>query len=121
MAEEFDRAWVGGLVGTPFELTRRVYRVGGYAMAHLPEHGCAGSADPLYHRATAAIERGLLAEVDCAKTLHLTAAVRGAVGGLMDGLVEAHLREHVADHNLSAEARDAGAEALIAAIRRYTK
>jgi len=68
-----------------------------------------------------AIERGLLAEVDCAKTLHLTAAVRGAVGGLMDELVEAHLRKHVADHNLSAEARDAGAEALIAAIRRYTK
>jgi DNA-binding FrmR family transcriptional regulator len=68
-----------------------------------------------------AIERGLLAEVDCAKTLHLTAAVRGAVGGLMDELVEAHLREHVADHTLSAEARDAGAEALIAAIRRYTK
>lgn len=68
-----------------------------------------------------AIERGVLAEADCAKTLHLTAAVRGAVGGLMDELIEAHVRAHVADPNLSQQARDEGAEALIAAIRRYAK
>ncbi len=68
-----------------------------------------------------AIERGVLAEVDCAKTLHLTAAVRGAVGGLMDELIEAHVREHVADPNLSTDEQNEGAEALIAAIRRYAK
>lgn len=68
-----------------------------------------------------AIERGVVAEVDCAKTLHLTAAVRGAVGGLMDELIEAHVREHVADQKLSAEERNEGAEALIVAIRRYAK
>jgi DNA-binding FrmR family transcriptional regulator len=68
-----------------------------------------------------AIERGVVAEADCAKTLHLTAAVRGAVGGLMDELIEAHVREHVADRNLTPDKRDQGAEALISAIRRYAK
>ena len=68
-----------------------------------------------------AIERGVVAEVDCAKTLHLTAAVRGAVGGLMDELIEAHVREHVADPSLGPDERTEGADALIAAIRRYAK
>ena len=68
-----------------------------------------------------AIERGVLGDADCAKTLHLAAAVRGAVGGLMDELIEAHLREHVVDPDLSPAERGEGAEALIAAIRRYAK
>jgi DNA-binding FrmR family transcriptional regulator len=68
-----------------------------------------------------AIERGVLADADCARTLHLAAAIRGAVGGLMDELIEAHVREHVADPGLSPEDRSEGAEALIAAIRRYAK
>jgi DNA-binding FrmR family transcriptional regulator len=39
----------------------------------------------------------------------------------MDELVEEHLREHVARPDLDAAARAAGAEELIAAIRRYAK
>jgi DNA-binding FrmR family transcriptional regulator len=44
----------------------------------------------------AAIERSVTADADCAETLHLVAAVRGAVAGLMDELVEDHLHAHVA-------------------------
>ncbi len=95
---------------------------GGYGMSHLSEN-----TDALVQRIhriigqLQAIERGVLADADCAKTLHLTAAVRGAVGGLMDELIEAHVRAHVADHGLTPDERDEGAEALILAIRRYAK
>lgn len=68
-----------------------------------------------------AVERGIEAHQDCSKTLHLTAAIRGAVNGLMDELIEAHVHEHVAAPELTPEARSEGAEALIAAIRRYAK
>ncbi len=68
-----------------------------------------------------AVERALTAGEDCAHTLHLAAAVRGAVGGLMDELIEAHVNEHVAAVGLSAAARREGADALIAAIRRYAR
>lgn len=68
-----------------------------------------------------AIERALTEGADCARTLHLTAAVRGAVNGLMDELLEDHLRTHVAAPELSPADRAEGAEALIAAIRRYAK
>ncbi|WP_298091201.1 metal/formaldehyde-sensitive transcriptional repressor, partial [uncultured Sphingomonas sp.] len=39
----------------------------------------------------AAVERSVLTDAECADTLHLVAAVRGAVAGLMDELVEDHL------------------------------
>ncbi len=68
-----------------------------------------------------AIERGLIEDADCAQTLHLTAAVRGAVGGLMDELIEAHVHAHVADDDLTPMERREGADALVAAIRRYAK
>lgn len=68
-----------------------------------------------------AIERGLLDDADCARTLHLTAAVRGAVGGLMDELIETHVHAHVADDDLTPAERRDGANALVAAIRRYAK
>ncbi|MBI0476964.1 metal/formaldehyde-sensitive transcriptional repressor [Sphingomonas sp. MA1305] len=68
-----------------------------------------------------AVERALVAGDDCATTLHLVAAVRGAVNGLMDEIVEAHVREHVARPDLPDAERAAGAEQLIAAIRRYSK
>lgn len=68
-----------------------------------------------------AVERALVAGEDCSKTLHLTAAIRGAVNGLIDELVEDHVRTHVAAPDLSTEDRAEGAEALIAAIRRYAK
>lgn len=68
-----------------------------------------------------AIERALISEKDCATTLHLVAATRGAMNGLMDAIIESHVREHVARPDLSDDDRAAGAEQLIAAIRRYSK
>lgn len=69
----------------------------------------------------AAIEKAIASEAGCATILHQVAGVRGAVGGLMDELIEDHVREHVARPDLSDDARSAGAEELIAAVRRYAK
>ncbi|MCD5996085.1 metal/formaldehyde-sensitive transcriptional repressor [Pseudomonas sp. CDFA 602] len=68
-----------------------------------------------------AIERGIESETDCAKTLHLVAATRGAINGLLDQIIEAHAREHVAHPDLSDEARAQGLDELLEAIRRYSK
>lgn len=68
-----------------------------------------------------AVERALAGDADCAKTLHLVAATRGAINGLLDQIIEEHIREHVARPDLNAESRRAGADQLIAAIRRYAK
>lgn len=68
-----------------------------------------------------AIERGLESDADCAKTLHLVAATRGAINGLLDQIIEAHAREHVAHPGLSDEERAQGLEDLLEAIRRYSK
>jgi DNA-binding FrmR family transcriptional regulator len=68
-----------------------------------------------------AIERGLEEGTDCAKTLHLVAATRGAINGLLDQIIEAHAREHVAHPGLSDEERAQGLEDLLEAIRRYSK
>ena len=67
----------------------------------------------------AAIERALVSGKDCATTLHLAAATRGAMNGLLDAIIESHVREHVARPDLPPADRAAGAEQLIAAIRRY--
>ena len=69
----------------------------------------------------AAIEKAIASEAGCATVLHQVAGVRGAVGGLMDELLEYHVREHVARPDLSDDARSAGAEELIAAVRHYAK
>lgn len=68
-----------------------------------------------------AIERVLADGADCATTLHLVAATRGAINGLLDEVVEAHVREHVACPGLTDDERATAAEELIAAIRRYGK
>lgn len=68
-----------------------------------------------------AIERALEEEADCAKTLHLVAATRGALNGLLEEIVEEHAREHVARPGLSDEERAEGVEQLLEAIRRYGK
>ncbi|MDD2054355.1 metal/formaldehyde-sensitive transcriptional repressor [Pseudomonas putida] len=68
-----------------------------------------------------AVERALESDSDCAKTLHLVAATRGAINGLMEEIIEEHAREHVANPALSAEARNKGVEELLEAIRRYSK
>ena len=43
------------------------------------------------------------------------------MNGLMDAIIEAHVHEHVARPDLTDSERAAGAEELIAAIRRYSK
>ncbi|WP_426139724.1 metal/formaldehyde-sensitive transcriptional repressor [Pseudomonas sp. DWP3-1-2] len=68
-----------------------------------------------------AIERALEAHDDCAKTLHLVAATRGAMNGLMEQIIEAHAHEHVANPGLSDAERAQGVEELLTAIRRYSK
>lgn len=68
-----------------------------------------------------AIERALENGRDCADTLHLIAATRGALNGLLDEVIEAHLHEHVARPDLDADARAQGARELLAAIKRYSK
>ena len=68
-----------------------------------------------------AIERSLTGDADCAKTLHLVAATRGAINGLLNEIIEDHIREHVARPDLGAEVRRDGADQLIAALRRYAK
>ncbi len=67
------------------------------------------------------IERAIAEDADCSKILHQVAGARGAINGLVDELIEAHAREHVAHPDLTDEARAAGVEELIAAIRRYSK
>ncbi|WP_416424882.1 metal/formaldehyde-sensitive transcriptional repressor [Pseudomonas sp. App30] len=68
-----------------------------------------------------AIERALEGDHDCAKTLHLVAATRGAINGLMDEIIEDHAREHVANPALTDAQRNQGVEELLEAIRRYSK
>lgn len=68
-----------------------------------------------------AVERALMGDADCAKTLHLIAATRGAINGLLNEIIEEHIREHVARPDLDPEARRLGADELIAAMRRYVK
>jgi len=69
----------------------------------------------------AAIERAIAEEADCSAVLHQVAGMRGAANGLMDELIEDHVREHVARPDLDDASRAAGAEELIAAVRRYSK
>jgi len=68
-----------------------------------------------------AVEKAIAEDAGCEAILHQVAGVRGAVLGLMDELVEDHLRAHVAHPGLSDEQRAAGADELIASIRRYRK
>lgn len=69
----------------------------------------------------AAVERSIVDEADCSRTLQLVAAARGALSGLMEELVADHVREHVARADLAPETRAEAAEELIAIIRRYSK
>lgn len=68
-----------------------------------------------------AVERALESDLDCARTLHLVAATRGAINGLMEEIIEDHARAHIADPGLSEAERSKGVEELLEAIRRYSK
>jgi DNA-binding FrmR family transcriptional regulator len=67
-----------------------------------------------------AVERALESGAECAKTLHLVAATRGAINGLMGEIIEVHALEHVANPELSDEERAQGVDELLQAIRRYS-
>lgn len=69
----------------------------------------------------AAVEKALASNESCATVLHRVAAVRGAVNGLLDEVIAEHLTEHVALPGLSDAERAAGADELLAVIRRYAK
>ncbi|MFT4100567.1 MAG: metal/formaldehyde-sensitive transcriptional repressor [Burkholderiaceae bacterium] len=68
-----------------------------------------------------AIERALASGADCAKTLHLVAAARGAMRGLMDQILAAHLHEHVARPGLSDAERSKGVADLLTVLRRHAR
>ena len=68
-----------------------------------------------------AVERALESDLDCARTLHLVAATRGAMSGLLEEIIEDHARAHVSDPLLSDEERAKGVEELLEAIRRYSR
>jgi DNA-binding FrmR family transcriptional regulator len=53
--------------------------------------------------------------------IEATGSTSGAMNGLLDEIIEAHAREHVAHPDLTAKKRESGLDALIEAIRRYTK
>ena len=66
-----------------------------------------------------AIERAIADEAGCSAILHQVAGARGAMNGLLEQLIEDHVLEHVAHPDLDQASRAAGAEELIAVIRRY--
>ena len=65
-----------------------------------------------------AVERALAKpDEDCADTLQLLAASRGAINSLMAELIEDHVREHVGHGRASQEVTDD----LLAIVRAYLK
>lgn len=65
-----------------------------------------------------AVERALADEKeDCADTLQLLAACRGAVNSLMAEVMEDHIREHIGRGRASAEVTDD----VLAIVRAYLK
>jgi DNA-binding FrmR family transcriptional regulator len=70
-----------------------------------------------------AIERALSEEAECADTLRLIAAARGAMNALMAELMEDHIRFHVLDPEHGAPSAPAltAAQELIDVINAYLK
>ena len=65
-----------------------------------------------------AVERALSNEnADCADTLRLLAACRGAINGLMAEVMEDHIRDHIGGSKASQEVTDD----LLAIVRAYLK
>jgi DNA-binding FrmR family transcriptional regulator len=69
-----------------------------------------------------AIERALDSDQECAGTLQLMAACRGALNGLMADVMEGHVRFHVLSPDGDKNSPQAqAAEELIDVIRAYLK
>ena len=70
---------------------------------------------------TAALEKALLQETDCAAILQQIAAIRGAVNGLMAEVLEGHIREHLGCDGISSAQRSEDVEQVVATLRSYLK
>lgn len=90
-------------------------------MSHLANAPALGARVRRIAGQLTSVERALTEGSDCAAILQQIAAIRGAVNGLMDEVLAAHLREHVAAPDLDPETRQAVADEVIAAFRRYSK
>jgi FrmR/RcnR family transcriptional regulator, repressor of frmRAB operon len=69
-----------------------------------------------------ALEKLLEAEADCAKTLHLTVACRGAINSLMAEILEGHIQFHVVNPDEKPNSEQAkAAQDVIDVVRTYLK
>jgi len=68
-----------------------------------------------------AIARALESEHDCAETLRLIAACRGAMNSLMAEVLEGHIRFHVMEPSGGQNSQAEAGEALIDIVRAYLK
>ena len=68
-----------------------------------------------------AITRALESEAECAETLRLIAACRGAMNSLMSEVLEGHIRVHLMQPNGSGDARELAGDQLIDIVRAYLK
>ncbi len=74
------------------------------------------------HGQVEAIERALVDEAECADTLRLIAAARGAMNALMAELMEGHIRFHLLDPDHAPTSEPAkAAQELIDVINAYLK
>ncbi|MDO4231870.1 MAG: metal/formaldehyde-sensitive transcriptional repressor [Lautropia sp.] len=70
---------------------------------------------------TAALEKALEQEAECAAVLQQIAAIRGAVNGLMGHVLEGHVREHLGVVDVTPQQREADLEVVVTALRSYLK
>ncbi len=70
---------------------------------------------------TAALEKALHQEVECAVVLQQIAAIRGAVNGLMNEVLENHIREHLGNENITPQQRAEEIEQVTAVLRSYLR
>lgn len=69
---------------------------------------------------TAALEKQLEQDGDCAAILQQIAAIRGAVNGLMSSVLEGHLSEHLVDE-MDLSKRQDELEVVLKVVKSYLK
>jgi DNA-binding FrmR family transcriptional regulator len=70
---------------------------------------------------TAALERALEENHDCAPVLQQIAAIRGAVNGLLAEVLEGHIREHLGPGQQTVKQRTEDVAEVVALLRSYLK
>lgn len=68
-----------------------------------------------------AMEKALIAGVDCSDFLHQIASIRGAMDGLMSEVLEGHIREHLGSDTPASVERDEDLEQVIRLLKTYLK